>query len=57
MQLDEYPYASTLEGGEGASVAIVPAWENQLVQGPTLSFFFKLTKMQSGDKFRVVTIP
>ncbi|TVM01153.1 MAG: hypothetical protein CV087_11260, partial [Candidatus Brocadia sp. WS118] len=57
MQWDEYPYASTLEGGFGASVMAVPAWENRGVQGPTLQFFFSLTKIKAGEKFTVVPIP
>jgi len=57
MEWDEYPYASTLEGGFGASVMPVPAWENKGVQGPTLRFFYSLTKIKPGEKFTVLPIP
>lgn len=53
---DEYPYASTLEGGFGAKVASVPWWENILVQGITLKAFYRINKMKSGDQFYVKTI-
>ena len=36
---DEYPYASTYEGGEHASVRRVALWE-QFVQGGELSVFY-----------------
>jgi hypothetical protein len=53
-ECDEYPFASTYEGGMGsgkrASVMAVPPHE-QRVQGGTLSAFYR--KLKHGSKFRV----
>lgn len=35
-QVDEYPFACTIQGGFGASTTLVPAWENS-IQGEQLS--------------------
>lgn len=51
---DEYPYASTIEGGQGADVALVPAKEN-LSQGGSLGALYKTLK--SGDGFLVLPVP
>lgn len=50
---DEYPFASTVEGGEGAWVGHVAVGE-QSVQGGLLSQFFKNNGLNPGGKFRVV---
>ena len=50
---DEYPFASTVEGGQGAVVAEVPLKEN-LIQGGMLSVFYRYRlKKQAGAKFVV----
>ncbi|GEM_PF-2664856 len=55
--LDEYPYASTFEGGEGAEVAAVPIRE-QSIQGGQLGGFGGLySKLKQGDAFTVIPIP
>jgi hypothetical protein len=41
---DEYPFASSREGGPGSSVMLAPAWE-QLIQGGYLSAFYGLCKV------------
>ncbi|WP_009961189.1 RHS repeat-associated core domain-containing protein [Verrucomicrobium spinosum] len=41
QQLDEFPYASTTQGGVGASVKAVPILENT-IQGVGLSVFYRL---------------
>lgn len=41
QQLDEFPYASTMQGGAGASVKPVPIEEN-VIQGVGLSVFYRL---------------
>ena len=51
---DEYPYASTYEGGAGASVMYVPL-DEQRRQGSTLSILSSL--LNDGDAFTVVPIP
>jgi len=53
QSLDEYPFASTLEGGSGASVRPVPIPE-QNYQGGVLSAAFK--KIPVGEKFNVVFV-
>jgi hypothetical protein len=53
MSLDEYPFASTVEGGSGAFVTAVPVAE-QHYQGGKLSSFFQNNSIAPGDKFRVV---
>jgi hypothetical protein len=52
---DEYPFASTYEGGEYASFAIVPVAENDL-QGRQLSAFYWAHGVQAGDTFLVVVV-
>jgi RHS repeat-associated protein len=50
---DEYPFASTYQGGSGAFVTGVPLQE-QHIQGWTLMQFFKTFGIQDGDPFRVI---
>jgi len=52
-QCDEYPFASTRQGGEGAQEQEVPARENQC-QGGTLSRQYLATGIGDGDDFLVV---
>jgi RHS repeat-associated protein len=52
---DEYPFASTLEGGFGAQVKIVPLKEQQ-IQGGVLSSFYMKNSIQNGDKFLVKVV-
>jgi Deoxyribonuclease NucA/NucB len=54
LQRDEYPYASTIEGGAGADVAYVPSKENSS-QGGSLGALYKTLK--SGDGFLVLPVP
>jgi hypothetical protein len=53
---DEYPFASSLQGGIGASVAPVPTTEN-LIQGGVIGICYQLEKINPGDNFFVVVIP
>jgi hypothetical protein len=51
---DEYPFASTYEGGPGkASIAGVPLWE-QRRQGGDLAGFYRRHRLGNGDAFVVV---
>ncbi|WP_206751350.1 polymorphic toxin-type HINT domain-containing protein [Cryobacterium psychrophilum] len=52
---DEYPFASTVQGGVGARVRGVPLAE-QRVQGGILSRFYKLNNIGPGDPFEVKVI-
>jgi Deoxyribonuclease NucA/NucB len=55
LQRDEYPYASTFEGGEGANVAYVPASENSRQGILELAPLYKTLK--SGEGFLVLPVP
>ena len=53
---DEFPYATTKEGGKGAAVNYVPSSENRS-HGANLGSFIRVNKLKSGDKFLVVLVP
>jgi hypothetical protein len=55
-QLDEFPYASTDEGGRGAWGEMVPASENSL-QGGLLGAFYWLLRKNNQKTFLVVPVP
>jgi Deoxyribonuclease NucA/NucB len=50
---DEYPFASTYQGGAGARVEGVPLSE-QRIQGGVLSRFYAKYGISEGDAFRVI---
>ncbi|MCU1441230.1 MAG: hypothetical protein JWP85_2227 [Rhodoglobus sp.] len=50
---DEYPFASTFQGGQGARVADVPLAE-QRIQGGVMSSFYQRHGIGDGDSFRVL---
>ncbi|CRK55913.1 hypothetical protein [Alloactinosynnema sp. L-07] len=52
-QCDEFPFASTRQGGEGAQEHEVPARENQC-QGGTLARAYVAARIADGDDFLVV---
>lgn len=53
QQCDEYPFASTYEGGATASAVLVPGGENQS-QGGSLSKFYASNNLQKGSRFQVM---
>jgi RHS repeat-associated protein len=53
---DEYPYASTKEGGKGADVNYVPTSENRK-HGGFIGALVVANNMQTGDQFQMVPIP
>jgi hypothetical protein len=53
FSLDEYPFASTYQGGAGARVIEVPEKEQDM-QGGVLSTFYQNNRLQDGDEFDVV---
>jgi hypothetical protein len=55
QSLDEYPFASTLEGGAGASVRSVPH-DEQTRQGRDLSAFYITNRIGMGGRFDVKII-
>jgi len=50
--LDEYPFASSKEGGSGARTAEVPQKE-QDIQGGTISSFYRDNNIKDNDPYRV----
>jgi RHS repeat-associated protein len=50
---DEYPFASTFEGGAGARIESVPLQE-QFIQGALLNNFYAKYQIGHGDMFRVI---
>jgi hypothetical protein len=54
LSRDEYPFATSLEGGAGSWVGHVPA-SQQNSQGGILSNFFRRNQIKPGDKYRVNT--
>jgi RHS repeat-associated protein len=56
QSLDEYPYASTLEGGTGAWVTPVPVTE-QLTQAGLLTAFYTIERVGPGQQFVVIVVP
>lgn len=54
LQRDEYPYASTFEGGEGALVAYVPSRENSSQGGQLRALY---SNMKQGEAFLVLPVP
>lgn len=53
---DEFPFASTVEGGAGSYVAAVPAWQNSTQGGLLKGFYYGIMKGKSG-KFLVLPVP
>lgn len=49
---DEYPFASTQQGGAGASIRAVPLTE-QAIQGGHISVFYRVNGITNGTQFRV----
>ena len=56
MSWDEYPFASSEQGGAGASVAPVPLHEN-LVQGGIIGASYLIENIKPNDFFTVVIVP
>lgn len=53
---DEYPFASSIEGGKGSWVGHIPAWQ-QSAQGGLISSFVQAMGIQPGMQYRVVVVP
>jgi hypothetical protein len=49
---DEYPFASSQQGGVGASIRAVPLTE-QAIQGGHISVFYRVNGITNGTQFRV----
>lgn len=55
-QLDEYPFATTMEGGAGASIKEVPKLENE-AHGGLIGNTVQINKMTTGDQFLIIPVP
>jgi RHS repeat-associated protein len=56
LSLDEYPFASSVQGGLNARVAPVPFWQN-CVQGGIIGACYKIEDIKPGTPYTVVVIP
>ena len=54
INVDEYPYATTKEGGSNAAINLVPASENKS-HGGYIGSLIRINKMKTGDKFNRVS--
>ena len=54
--LDEYPFAASLQGGVGASIKEVPAWQNSL-QGAIIRWSYKFENIGVGRPYIVLVTP
>lgn len=52
-QLDEFPYASTYEGGTDSSIMHIPRHENES-HGGALAAFYRHYRLKDGYRFRVI---
>ena len=53
LSRDEYPLASSMEGGEGSWMGHVPK-SQQNAQGAILKNYYKANNIQPGDQYRVI---
>lgn len=56
MSCDEYPFFTSLQGGPGASLRLVPGWE-QNRQGGYLRNFYATCGIAEGEDFLVGPMP
>jgi RHS repeat-associated protein len=56
FQIDEFPYASTKQGGKNAATNLVPKKQNR-EHGTYLGVLVLAAKMKDGDQFNVILVP
>jgi hypothetical protein len=56
LSRDEYPFASSMEGGQGAWVGYIPVAQ-QNAQGGLISRFLIQNNIQAGSQYQVVIVP
>lgn len=56
LSRDEYPFASSMQGGQGSWVGHVPA-SQQNAQGALIKNFVQQNGIKPGDQYRVVVVP
>ena len=52
---DEYPFFSTLQGGPGASLRVVPGWEQEIQRNTLNNWFYARCPVPIGRSFIVLT--
>jgi hypothetical protein len=57
MSWEEFPFASTAQGGRGATVNLIPIRQNSLHGGTSLSPFYSAARVGSGDTYYVRSVP
>jgi RHS repeat-associated protein len=55
LSRDEYPFASTLEGGASSWIGHIPEWQNR-AQGGILKHFYESYGLEYGNRFRVLIV-
>ena len=56
LSRDEYPFASSMQGGQGSWVGHVPP-SQQSAQGALIKNFLQQNGVQAGDQYRVIVVP
>jgi uncharacterized Zn-binding protein involved in type VI secretion len=56
LSLDEFPFASSTQGGKGAAVAAIPVAE-QNAQGGKLSSFYQNNNITNGKSYTIKIVP
>jgi RHS repeat-associated protein len=56
LSRDEYPFASSMQGGGGSWVGHIPASQQQ-AQGGLIADFLRRTGIKAGDQYEVVIVP
>lgn len=56
LSRDEYPFASSMEGGEGAWVGHIPV-SQQNAQGALIKNFMQANNITPGSQYKVVIVP
>lgn len=56
LECDEFPFASSYEGGRGASSICLPAWQNNMAGGGNLNGFYTANNIGDKDAFMVTVV-
>jgi hypothetical protein len=56
LSRDEFPFASSMQGGAGSWVGHIPAWQ-QDAQGALITNFVRANNILPGMQYRVVVVP
>ena len=56
LSRDEYPFASSMQGGGGSWIGHIPASQQQ-AQGGLIADFLRRSSIKAGDQYEVVIVP